>query len=69
MTLHELLPVPSVLGSFFDVVCVCVSKVGVFSLLWLQSLYRLQVMPGPDKRSPIPMRAVWTSLAQPEELD
>ena len=43
-------------------VCVCVGEreegVCLVSLLWLQSVYRLQVMPGLDKRSPIPPRCL-----------
>jgi len=40
------------------------------SLLWLQSVYRLQVMPGLDKGSPIPPRCLdQLCVTQPEELD
>lgn len=67
MTLYELL-------SGLWCVCVCVARERerrgcLVSLLWLQSVYRLQVMPGLDKRSPIPPRCLDQLVTQPEKLD
>lgn len=70
MTLYELRP--PVLTEVLGRVCMCVCTsmdlggVGLVSLLWLQSVYRLQVMPGLDKRSPIPPRCLDQFVAQPE---
>lgn len=39
---------------------------GLVSLLWLQSVYRLQMMPGLDKRSPIPPHCLDLFVTPPE---
>lgn len=68
MTPYQLIsapPAPPNRG-FWGKVCVCVCWV---SLLWLQSVYRLQVMPGLDKRSPIPARCLDQFVTRPEKLD
>lgn len=70
MTLYELLSAPLSHTRGFEegvCVCVCVWRRGcLVSLLWLQSVYRLQVMPGLDKRSPIPPRCLDQFVTQPE---
>lgn len=72
MTLCALLP-PLLAGVFWGkCVYVCASTVGcggggcLVSLLWLQSVYRLQVIPGLDKGSPIPPRCLDQFVTQPE---
>lgn len=71
MTLCALLP-PLLAGVFGESVCMCVRlrwdvEGGcLVSLLWLQSVYRLQVIPGLDKGSPIPPRCLDQFVTQPE---